>query len=102
MYYLTGGGVGAFTSTGSDDASLANAFARNPGLRLFVGLDYFDLNAPFYAAEFTLAHLSIAPEVRARNITVSHYEAGQMPYTDNKALVKLHRDLAAFVEQGEK
>jgi carboxypeptidase C (cathepsin A) len=100
VYYLTGGGVSGFTSTGNDDTSLANAFARNPNLRLFVGMNYFDLASPFAAAEFTIAHLSVAPEVRAKNITVSHLEAGQMPYMDSKALPKLHRDLAAFLEQG--
>ena len=39
----------------------------------------------------------MSPEVRAHNITVSHFETGQMTYADNKALVKLHGDLAAFV-----
>lgn len=102
VYYLTGGGVTAFNSTGSDEVSLSAAFARNPNLRLFAGLNYFDLQSPFFAAEYTLAHLSVAPEVRAKNITVSHYESGRMPYVDPKALVKLHRDLAAFIEQGEK
>ena len=97
IFYVSSGGVGAFTSTGSDDASLAGAFARNPNLRLFVGVNYFDLSAPFYATEFTLAHLNVSPEVRAHNITVSHYEAGQMAYADNQALVKLHADLARFV-----
>ena len=62
-----------------------------------MGVNYFDLSAPFYAAEFTLAHLSVSPEVRAHNITVSHFEAGQMTYVDNKALVKLQSDLARFV-----
>ena len=99
IFYLSSGGIGAFTSTGSDDASLAAAFARNPNLRLFVGVNYFDLNAPFYAAEFTLAHLNVSPEVRAHNITVSHFEAGQMTYVDNKALVKLQGDLARFVTE---
>jgi carboxypeptidase C (cathepsin A) len=99
IFYLNEGGVGAFNSTGNDDTSLAAAFARNPNLRLFVSLNYFDLNAPFYAGEFTLAHLSVSPEVRAHNITVSHLEAGQMPYLDSKALVKLHTDLAGFVNQ---
>jgi carboxypeptidase C (cathepsin A) len=97
IFYLSNGGVGAFASTGSDDASLSNAFARNPNLRLFVGVNYFDLNSPFYATEFTLAHLNVSPEVRAHNITVSHYEAGQMAYVDNKALAKLQSDLARFV-----
>ena len=70
-----------------------------PNLRLFVGVNYFDLSSPFYATEFTLAHLNVSPEVRAHNITVSHYEAGQMTYVDNKALVKLKGDLASFVTQ---
>lgn len=100
IFYLSGGGVNAYTSTGNDDASLAAAFARNPNLRLFVGVNYFDLNSPFYATEFTLAHLNVSPEVRAHNITVSHYEAGQMTYVDSKALDKLQGDLARFVDQG--
>jgi carboxypeptidase C (cathepsin A) len=99
IFYLSSGGVGAFTSTGSDDASLAGAFARNPNLRLFVGVNYFDLTAPFYATEFTLAHLNVSPEVRAHNITVSHFEAGQMAYVDNQSLVKLQGELARFVNQ---
>ncbi len=102
IYYLNSGGVGTFTSTGSDDASLASAFARNPRLRLFVSVNYFDLNAPFYATEYTLAHLNVAPEVRAKNITVTHLEAGQMPYLDGKALGKLQSGLAEFVEQATK
>ena len=99
VFYLSGGGIGAFTATGSDDTSLAAAFARNPSLRLFVGVNYFDLNAPFYAAEFTLAHLNVSPQVRAHNITVSYFEAGQMTYVDNKALAKLQGELARFVSQ---
>jgi carboxypeptidase C (cathepsin A) len=98
IYYLMSGGVGAFTSTGNDDASLANAFAHNPDLRLFVAVNYYDLSAPFYATEFTLAHLNVSPEVRAHNITVSHYEAGQMPYMDGKASAKLQRDLSSFLK----
>jgi carboxypeptidase C (cathepsin A) len=97
VFYLSSGGTGAFTSTGNDDASLSAAFVRNPNLRLFVGVSYYDLDAPFYATEFTLAHLSVSPEVRAHNITVSHFEAGQMAYVDNKALAKLHGDLVRFV-----
>ena len=99
IYYLMSGGVGGFTSTGNDDASMAAAFARNANLRLFVAINYYDLSAPFYATEYTLAHLNVAPEVRAHNITVSHYEAGQMTYLDNKELAKLQRDLASFVTE---
>ena len=97
IFYLMSGGVSGFTSNGNDSASLSTAFARKPNLRLFVAVNYFDLNAPFYATEHTLAHLNVSPEVRAHNITVSHLEAGQMPYLDSKAIVKLHDDLASFL-----
>ncbi len=99
VFYLSNGGVTAFTATGSDDASLAGAFARNPHMRLFVGVNYFDLSAPFYATEYALAHLSVSPEVRSHNITVSHFESGQMAYVDAKASVKLEADLARFVTE---
>jgi len=99
IFYLSSGGVTSFASTGTDDASLSGAFARNPNLRLFVGVNYFDLSAPFYATEFTLAHLAVSPDIRAHNIIVSHYEAGQMAYVDNKALAKLQGDLARFVNE---
>lgn len=99
IYYLTTGGVSAFTAAASDDASLSAAFARNPNLHLFAAVNYFDLNTPFYASEFTLAHLNVSPEVRAHNITVSHYEAGEMTYLDNKELAKLQRDLASFLSE---
>jgi carboxypeptidase C (cathepsin A) len=97
IFYLSSGGTGAYTSTGNDDQSLAGAFARNPNLRLFVGVNYYDMKAPFYATEFTLAHLNVAPEVRAHNITVSHFEAGQMAYVDSKALAKLQGELSRFL-----
>ncbi len=97
VFYLTTGGVRDFTSTGNDDALLVNAFARNPKLRLFVAINYFDLNSPFYATEYTLAHLNVSPEVRAKNITIGHFEAGQMTYADNKSLLQLQKELAGFL-----
>jgi len=99
VFYLSSGGIGTFTSTGSDEQSLSGAFSRNPNMRLFVGIDYYNLAAPFYATEYTLAHLNVSPEVRAHNITVSHFEAGQMAYVDNKALTKLQGELARFLTE---
>jgi hypothetical protein len=99
IFYLSSGGIGTFTSTGNDDQSLSGAFARNPDMRLFVAIDYYDLKTPFYATEYTLAHLNVAPEVRAHNIMVGHFEAGQMAYVDNKALPKLQGELAGFITE---
>jgi carboxypeptidase C (cathepsin A) len=98
VYYLDGGGVGTFTSTGNDDAGLSTALVRNPRLRVFAVLNYFDLTAPFYALEFTLAHIGLSPEARARNLTVGHYAAGRMAYLDPQAAPKLRADLAQFIQ----
>lgn len=96
IYYLNSGGVGAFTG-GADDGSLSAAFTRDPALKMFVAVNYFDLSAPFYATEFTLAHLNISSGVRAHNITVRNYEAGRLVYMDNKESARLGRDLSSFV-----
>jgi carboxypeptidase C (cathepsin A) len=95
--YLMSGGIGPYTSTGNDDANISSVFARHPRMRLYVGVNLFDLNAPFYATEFTVAHWNVSPEVRARNITVGHFEAGQMTYVDGKALARLRGDLGKFI-----
>ena len=97
IFYLSSGGVSGFTSTGNDDTSLSAAFARDPDLHLFVGINLFDLEAPFYEAEYALAHMDVSPQVRDHNITISHQEAGAMAYLDDKARVKLERDLGGFI-----
>ncbi len=97
IFYLSSGGVTGFTSTGNDDTSLSAAFARDPDMHLFVGINLFDLEAPFYAAEYTLAHMDVSPQVRDHNITVSHEEAGAMAYLDDKARTKLQRELGGFI-----
>ena len=102
MFYLNSGGIGTYTSTGNDATSLTSAFAGNPKMRLFVSVSSFDLGSPFYATEYTLAHLNVSPDVRAHNIKVSHQSAGRMAYMDNKASAKLQQDLASFVEEATK
>jgi len=96
-FYLSGGGIRAFTVTGNDDANLSAAFLRNPNLRLFVGANYFYLNAPFFATEFTVTHLGVSPDVRARNITVRHFEAGQMAYVEAESSAQLCAELIEFI-----
>ena len=96
-FYLSGGGIGTFTVTGNDDTALAAAFLRNPSLRLFVGAGYFDLNAPFAATEFTVAHLGVSAEIRARNITVRRFEAGQTACVGTESLAQLCAELIEFI-----
>jgi carboxypeptidase C (cathepsin A) len=65
-------------------------------MRLFVASGHFDLGTPFFATQYTLAHLGLEPSDRAR-ITTKEYEAGHMMYIDEAELAKLHRDVADFI-----
>jgi len=99
IYYVQQGGTSPWTAAVSDDLSLANAFDRDPKMQVFLGFDYFDLNSPFYAAEFTLAHLQAPESTLAHNVTTAYFPAGAMAYTDAAALSALHSDLSKFIQK---
>jgi carboxypeptidase C (cathepsin A) len=101
VYYILGGGIGQWRypqRNGYADVtpSLERAFAKNPAMRLYVAMGYYDAATPYWAAEYTLSHLDIAPEVRANNITTDHFTAGHMMYIDAPSMEKLRRDLRTF------
>jgi carboxypeptidase C (cathepsin A) len=76
--------------------TLRSAMTQNPFLRVHVASGYFDLATPYFATEYTLAHLGLTPEQRGR-LSVSYYEAGHMMYVQRAALAKLKAELTAFV-----
>ena len=83
----------AFAST-SDD--LARALRRNPHLRVLVASGRYDLGTPYSASDWSLAQLDAPAEVLAR-IEHHYYDAGHMMYTREDDLVKLERDLNAWL-----
>jgi carboxypeptidase C (cathepsin A) len=76
--------------------ALRSAFAKNPYLKLFVAMGYYDLATPFFAAEYTLTHMDIDPSLRD-SIHTGDYEAGHMLYLDVKSLKKLKGDVVKFM-----
>jgi carboxypeptidase C (cathepsin A) len=101
-YFILGGGIGRW-DYGSDNAyadtsnALRLAFAKNPHMRLFVASGYYDLATPYFATEYTLAHMGLDPSLRPA-VTKRYYEAGHMMYIDLRSLAELKRDVAAFVQ----
>ena len=69
---------------------------RNPYMKLFVSSGYYDLATPYFATEYTLAHLGLDPELR-ENITTSEYRAGHMMYIDVQELANLKGAVKAFL-----
>jgi carboxypeptidase C (cathepsin A) len=105
-YYILGGGIGPWnwgTNNNYVDTSVAlrNALAKNPYLKVFVAMGYYDMATPYYAVEYTLNHISIDP-LLLKNFSTSYYEAGHMMYIDEKSLGKLHSDIDKFMQDSMK
>ena len=83
----------AFASTSGD---LARALRRNPHLRVLVASGRYDLGTPYSASDWSLAQLDAPADVLKR-VEHHYYDAGHMMYTRENDLVKLERDLAAWL-----
>src|SRR5882672_1622044 len=82
-----------FASVGE---TLRKAMSMNPQMRVLVASGYYDFATPHFAADFSIDHLGLAPELRKNN-SVSYYEAGHMMYVHKPSLAKLAAELRRFV-----
>lgn len=103
VYHVLGGGIGRWdfgTRNGFADTSdaLRSAFAKNPDMKLFVASGYYDLATPYFATRYTLSHMGLDAEQRAR-ISTGQYQAGHMMYIDERELARLKQDVAAFLAE---
>jgi carboxypeptidase C (cathepsin A) len=73
---------------------------HNPGLRVRVMGGFFDLAAPFAAAEFDVARLHLMPTL-AQNVQFNCYTAGHLTYTDNEAVALMASDLRGFYDPAQ-
>jgi carboxypeptidase C (cathepsin A) len=102
-YYILGGGIGPWDwgSAGNGHAdtseSLRDAFSKNPDMKVFVASGFYDLATPYFATEYTLAHMGLDSSQRGR-ISTGFYEAGHMMYISVAELAKLKKDVAGFMQ----
>ena len=64
--------------------------------RSLVASGHYDLGTPSTASDWSLAQLDIPADVR-RRVTHKYYDAGHRMYTRDEDLVKLKKDLAAWL-----
>ncbi len=81
--------------------TLRKAMTRNPYLRVFVASGYYDLATPYFASDYTFAHLGLDPSLRG-GVSFGYYAAGHMMYIHEGELARLKRDLASFVAAATK
>jgi carboxypeptidase C (cathepsin A) len=89
-------GDGAYAETAT---ALRSAMHQNRSLKVLLASGYYDLATPFCAAEWTLDHLQLDPDVRP-NVTTRRYEAGHMMYVHEPSLQALRGDIGALVAAG--
>ena len=99
-YYILGGGIGHWDYPQNTYATvvpnLERAFAKDPYMHLFVAEGYYDAATPYFAVDYTLAHLSVDARVAKNNITTDKFDAGHMMYIDEPSMKKLRGDLEKF------
>jgi carboxypeptidase C (cathepsin A) len=93
-----GAGQGGFPPAPNVQGDLARAMIMNPRLLVQVENGYFDMATPFFPTEFTMQHLGIPAELQ-KNITLQYYDAGHMMYLRDADRVKLHDNVAAFIDR---
>ena len=92
---------GFFPGAPNVQGDLAQAMITNPKLLVQVENGYYDMATPFFATEFTMAHLGLPPEL-AGNLVLNYYPAGHMMYLHDESRVKLHDNIAAFIDRATK
>jgi carboxypeptidase C (cathepsin A) len=101
MYYILGGGIGPWRYEEGRFAnvvpSLERAFNRNPYMKLYVAMGYYDMATTYWSVQYTLDHMTLDPKIRA-GIKVGHFEAGHMMYIDRPSMAKLRAELRAFYD----
>jgi len=102
VYYILGGGIGRWRYPQNNGyanvvPSLERAFAKNPEMKLYVAEGYYDMATPYFAVEYTLAHMQVDPKIRAGIVTES-FEAGHMVYIDSPSMAKLREGLRKFID----
>ena len=96
-----GGRGGGFPGAPNVSGDLAQAMITNPHLLVEVENGYYDMATPFFATEFTMDHLEL-PDALKDHVQNKYYESGHMIYLNDPSRVKLHNNIAAFVDKATK
>jgi carboxypeptidase C (cathepsin A) len=105
-YHILGEGVGPWDFGPAGDgypdtsAALRDALAKNPYMKIHVASGFLDLATPYFATEYTLSHMDLAPRQR-ENFSLSEYRAGHMMYVHGPSLKDLTENVSKFVESSD-
>ncbi len=76
--------------------TLRKAIHINPNLKVYVANGFYDLATPYMATRYTFGHMALDPAYQG-NITMGYFDAGHMMYLHLPSLMRLKRELDAFI-----
>lgn len=79
-------------------ADLKTVMSKNVLMKVFVASGYEDLATPYFATDYTFAHLGIDASIR-KNVSLNLYEGGHMMYLYLPTLSKMKKDIAGFMTE---
>lgn len=82
----------------NNSETLRNAIHKNPYLKVMFINGYYDLATPFFATEYTVDHMMVAPELKD-NISMKYYQSGHMVYIHKPSLDKMTVDVREFYDE---
>ncbi|HYV97368.1 MAG TPA: hypothetical protein VE967_07955 [Gemmatimonadaceae bacterium] len=104
LHYPTSGNVRPWTydqNTYMDmTEALRGTMTRNPFLKVFVAIGYYDMATIMGGAEFNFTHLAYDKQVTDR-VSYGYYEAGHMIYIRPSAHKALKSDLVKFINSSK-
>jgi carboxypeptidase C (cathepsin A) len=77
-------------------AGLRKAFVQNPYMKVYIASGYYDMATPYFATKYTFDHIGL-DAVAKKNISSGEFEAGHMMYIHMPSLVKVKKELSAFL-----
>jgi carboxypeptidase C (cathepsin A) len=77
---------------------LRQAMTQNPSLQVMIAAGYYDLATPFFATEYTVSHMGLAPSLSG-HMSLTYCDAGHMLYTKPACLDSLHKAMADFYQK---
>ena len=104
LHYPTSGNVRPWTYDQNRYMDMTEALrgtmTRNPFLKVFVAIGYYDMATIMGGAEFNFTHLAYDKQVTDR-VSYGYYEAGHMIYIRPSAHKALKQDIAKFIQQSK-
>jgi carboxypeptidase C (cathepsin A) len=76
--------------------ALARAMSNDPGMQLMLNNGWFDMATPFFATDYTIAHMGL-PAALAGHIHEYYYPVGHMLYLNPAVLPQLAANIDRFI-----